>query len=307
MRHLKKFDLFPINEGLENLMKLFQKVGRKVAATSSDDLAKVKSNLNLKNISDDAAKLLDNFCSKLIPGKNMIQDPDGWKLISKSGGTFKLSTLVDIIELIGQGKLSPEDLSIIEKNLPRELVDGTKVRSLFVGGESIFKSANQTAKSAELAKTSSKAYNPVKPVNSPPKPVIDFLNRIHTYSAGKGSRNPESLGVIQNIFKNNFGDQIKDRFDNYFTKIDDFINVENSIWSIQSDSGNKLLMSAFEKELTDLIMASQNGGYAKQSPEFMKALARFKSILPRKIKGTNIEFRQDIMDILGGKNPQILN
>lgn len=90
-----------------------------------DDAANISDEL-VANYGDDAAKILDNALGKIFNEGNVITKTDGTKyILSASGTQIKMSTIENIIYLVGKGRLNPDD---VINQFPRKLADGSDFR-----------------------------------------------------------------------------------------------------------------------------------------------------------------------------------
>jgi len=81
----------------------------------------------IKYFGDDASKSLDDVFAKLYSNsKNIVTSPKGTFIKSASGTEVPMDTVKEAILLVGQGKLSPEQ---VLQYIPRQLADGTEFRS----------------------------------------------------------------------------------------------------------------------------------------------------------------------------------
>jgi len=82
----------------------------------------------IKYFADDASKSLDDVFAKLYSNsRNIITSPKGTFIKSASGSEVPMDTVKEAILLVGQGKLSPEQ---VLQYIPRQLADGTEFRSV---------------------------------------------------------------------------------------------------------------------------------------------------------------------------------
>jgi hypothetical protein len=91
----------------------------KFFGSTADDL--------VKNYGDDAAKSLDDVFSKVFNRGNLISSSNGTVLKSMSGVEVPVIDIQEVIKLVGQGKLTSNQVA---KYLPNKLADGSEFRKL---------------------------------------------------------------------------------------------------------------------------------------------------------------------------------